>query len=319
MQEKYSASEWATMEGGHSLDTPKEEPFSFIKNIHEARMLRDEKNARVLTYTDCCERLYLSLLCLELMRHYPKYSSIVRRYASTTTNKNNYSMFRMFSTDLHNFIYYIDGDDEALDKLKDPAAAKTLRAKTHLPTNALNRYLSQLANNTQPTGVSELFLKLERELHIRNSEYKSIRRLVTNIQTVTIIERETFTTRLLFAVRAKLRSSDLISDFEKFVKDKDLETKRVKDDEPTVSVADYVPDSSLPSSRLALQYYRLLVGSNNAVAAKRFLDLAKEGRSIPASFVPGYMPIITMVDDMVEAGPTYVQALKVLHARAAKK
>jgi|TARA_B110000263_G_C15297170_1_gene506121 hypothetical protein len=315
MQEKYSASEWATMEGGHSLDTPKEEPFSFIKNIHEARMLRDEKNARVLTYTDCCERLYLSLLCLELMRHYPKYSSIVRRYATTTTNKNNYSMFRMFSTDLHNFIYYVDGDEEALDKLKDPDAAKALRTKIHLPTNALNRYLSQLSHNTEPTSVSELFLKLERELQIRSSDYKSIRRLVTNIKTVSIIERQTFTTRLLFAVRAKLRSSDLISDFEKFVKDKNLETKGVKDTEPTISVV----DKNLASSRAALQYYRLLVGSNNAVAAKRFLDLANAGRSIPSTFLAGYMPIITMIDDMVTAGPEFVQALKVLHNRAKKR
>tara|TARA_Y200000002_G_C22665465_1_gene657795 strand:+ start:1169 stop:2116 length:948 start_codon:yes stop_codon:yes gene_type:complete len=312
MEKKYSATEWATMEGGHSLDTPKEAPFSFIKDIHEARMLRDEKNARVLTYTDCCERLYLSLLCLELMRHYPKYSNFVKRYATTTTNKNNYNIFRMFSTDVHNFIYYIVGDDEALDKLKDPAAAKILRDKTHLSAMGLNRYLTQLAFNTEPKGVSELFIKLERELNIKNSDYKSIRRLVTNIQTVTKIERETFTTRLLFAVRAKLRSSDLISEFEKFVKDKGLETKGVKDPEPTVSVPD------LASSTGALQYYRLLVGSGNLMQAKRFLDVAQAGQSIPSTFVNGYMPIIKMVDDVVAAGPTYVQALRVLHNRAKK-
>ena len=287
--------------------------MEFIKQeVYEARMLRDENNARVLTYTDCCERLYLSLLCLELMRHYPKYSSIVKSYAARTTNKNNYSMFRMFSTDLHNFIYMVTGDDDAMDKLKDPKAAKIIRAKTTLPTNALNRYLSQLANNTQPSSVSELFIKLERNLQIKNSEYKSIRRLITNIQTVSTIERQTFTTRLVFAVRAKLRSSDLISDFEKFVKDKELETKGVKDNEPTVSVPDLVPTT------LGLQYYRLLVGPGKIMQAKRFLDAVQAKQSVPNTFVDGYLPIIKMIDDIVGAGPTYVQNLRVLAQRAKK-
>jgi|TARA_R110000851_G_scaffold327296_1_gene496636 hypothetical protein len=313
MQEKYSASEWATMEGGHSLDTPKEDaPFSFIKDIHEARMLRDDKNARVLTYTDCCERLYLSLLCLEMMRHYPKYNTFVKTYAKTTTNKNNYNIFRMFSTDVHNFIYFVVGDDDAMDKLKDPGAAKLIRTKTQLSTMALNRYLSQLAHNTEPTGVSQLFIKVERELNIKNSEYKSIRRLVTNIQGVSNIERGTFTTRLLYAVRAKLRASDLISDFEKFVKDKGLETKDVKDNEPTVSVPDLVPTT------LGLQYYRLLVGPGKIMQAKRFLDAVQAKQSVPNTFVDGYLPIIKMIDDIVGAGPTYVQNLRVLAQRAKK-
>lgn len=169
--------------------------MEFIKDIHEAKMLRDDKNARVLTYTDCCERLYLSLLCLEMMRHYPKYNAFVKRYAATTTNKNNYNIFRMFSTDVHNFIYFVVGDEDALDKLKDPKAAKLLRTKTHLSTMALNRYLSQLANNTEPKGVSKLFIKLESELNIKDPGYKNIRRLVTNIQGVSNIERSNFTTR----------------------------------------------------------------------------------------------------------------------------
>ena len=56
--------------------------MEFLKEeIYEARMLRDDGNARLLTYTDCCQRLYLVLLCLELMRHFPKYSDVVKRYA----------------------------------------------------------------------------------------------------------------------------------------------------------------------------------------------------------------------------------------------
>ena len=48
---------------------PKEE-------IYEARMLRDDNNARVLTYTDCCPTTILDTPCPEQMRHFPKYSTI---------------------------------------------------------------------------------------------------------------------------------------------------------------------------------------------------------------------------------------------------
>ena len=55
--------------------------MEFIKDINEARMTRDSSNARVLTYTDCCERLYLSMLVLEMLRKYTMISNNVRVYA----------------------------------------------------------------------------------------------------------------------------------------------------------------------------------------------------------------------------------------------
>jgi hypothetical protein len=35
MTEKFTAAQWAVMDGGHEMTTTKEEPFSFIKDIHE--------------------------------------------------------------------------------------------------------------------------------------------------------------------------------------------------------------------------------------------------------------------------------------------
>ena len=53
-----------------------EEPaFSFIKDLHESRMTKDNGSSRKLTYSDCCERLYLTLLKLKKIRQIPKYSS----------------------------------------------------------------------------------------------------------------------------------------------------------------------------------------------------------------------------------------------------
>jgi hypothetical protein len=69
--------------------------------------------------------------------------------------------------------------------------------------------------------------------------------------------------------------------------------------------------------RVAL--YGYLVGLENAMKATKFVELAEEGKSVPSTFVEGYMPIIEMVEDIVNSGTAYIQQLKLLHKRAKNK
>jgi hypothetical protein len=285
--------------------------MDFIKGLYEARMLRDENNAKVLTYTDCCERLYLSLLMLEFMRYYPQTRNFVKSYASIT-KKNDYKNFRLHSTDLYNLIYFVDGDEEAMNKLKDPEAAKKTRAQVFLPLVSLNRYLTQLSNDSQPIGVSETLTKLESNLKITNSDYKNIRRVILNIRGVSEKEKSQAATKLLLAARAKLRNSDLIDDYEKLIASKDLESNKVQDNEPKVSVPDLTPSST------KLLYYQYIVGKENIALTRLFMQMARDGKSIPPQYVKGYLPAIKMLDDIVSAGPAYISALRALHQRAKK-
>jgi len=62
-----------------------------------------------------------------------------------------------------------------------------------------------------------------------------------------------------------------------------------------------------------------LVGIENALKAKRAAEEAAAGRPIPRQFVKGYQPIFDMIDDIVEAGPSFVNQLRVLHKRAVDK
>lgn len=62
--------------------------------------------------------------------------------------------------------------------------------------------------------------------------------------------------------------------------------------------------------------YRLIVGTENLMLTKKFLELAEKEKSIPSSLVKGYKPAIDMIDEIVQAGPAYVQLLKALHNRA---
>jgi hypothetical protein len=69
--------------------------------------------------------------------------------------------------------------------------------------------------------------------------------------------------------------------------------------------------------RVAL--YGYLVGLENAMRATKFVELAEQGRSVPSTLVEGYMPIIEMVEDIVNGGTAYIQQLKLLHKRAKNK
>jgi hypothetical protein len=51
---------------------------------------------------------------------------------------------------------------------------------------------------------------------------------------------------------------------------------------------------------------------------KKFLELALNGKSVPSTMVKGYLPALKMLDDIVTAGPGYVQMLRLLHQRAKK-
>jgi len=287
--------------------------MDFIQEIHEARLTRNDQNIRVLTYTDCCERLYLSLLILELLRKFPTSANAAKQYAQNTGKYAGFNMFRMSGTDLYNFIYFVNGDEKAINKLKDPGAAAQMRRRTTLPTMVVNRYLAKLANGTNITDSAQMLISVENSLSISNQEYKQVRRNITNLSSLSTALVKKTVTRLVIAARAKLRISDIIDDLEKLTVLKDLETSSVIDTEPTVSVAD-IPTDALSD----VANYKFLVGNSNLVMARKVVQLATQGVSIPGSFVKGYLPIIKMVHDIVRAGPAYINQLRVLHKRAQK-
>ena len=286
--------------------------MDFIKDLHEARMTKDNGSSRKLTYTDCGERAYLTLLALETMRQYPDFKGYVERYCKKTAGFERYKFYRIMGTDLYNFLYFLVGDDSAQDKLKDPASAKKMKKTTFIPIADVNRYIQYVSQGRSPQQISNMLMKFESGLNITNTDYKAIRRNLVNFRKLTKAEKRLLSTRLIFAVRAKLRSSDIIEDFEKFAAVKDLEKASVVDPEPTVST----PDLATRTGDLAL--YRYLVGDRNLALTKKFLDQAKNGKAASANMVQAYLPAIQMIDDIVQGGPAYVQQLRSLQKRSKK-
>jgi hypothetical protein len=155
-------------------------------------------------------------------------------------------------------------------------------------------------------------MKIEDGLRINNPAYRAIRRGLPKYDSLPGSEKKKLVTKLLYAVRAKLRSSDIIDDLEKLAAQKNLEVGTVVDTEYAVSIPDITTAGS------ALSNYRFLVGTKNIGMVKRFLDFVRRGDSIPRDVLKSYLPIIQMVDNIVKGGPAFIQQLKLLEKRAKK-
>lgn len=292
--------------------TESTQPLSFIREIHESRFTRNSQNVARLSFTDCCERIYLTILVLEMMRHSKSSKVWIAKYANQTRGFEDFKVFRLNGTDLYNFMYLILSKD-GYKKLKDPDSAQKMLDGISIPRRELNQYLVDLAKSQGPSRITSLLLKLETGLNITNPDYKNIRRTLNDWPSLKLRDKQIAATKLLYAVRAKLRATDVVDDFSRWVQLTNAETYDVVDTEPTVSV----PDISLSSQDISL--YRYLVGSGNLAMLEQFLKHAKDGRSISAPMVKAYQPIIQLIDDIVQGGPGMVTNLKTLRSRAQKR
>ena len=285
--------------------------MDFIKELHEARLTRQGGAIKSLTYTDCCERAYLTMLILEVLRRFPNTAPYAHGYGKKTADRDNYKHFRMSGTDLYNFVYFIVGDKEALDKLKDPGAATVMRKQVQFPLMAFNRYVTNLSSGRTSTATDQqTFINIETALKITNSDYKGIRRNVFSFSSISTSSKKALVTRLLLAARAKLRNSDIIQYLEELSAERNLEVYKVIDPEPKVSI----PDIAVTGADMA--GYLRLVGSKNLMLTKKFLELAKDGKSIPANVLQAYMPAIIILDNIAKGGTGFVNALRALENRA---
>ena len=88
--------------------------MEFIKDMHESRMTRSTGTLKSLTYTDCRERLYLSVLILEALYQYAYFRRTASEYARRTTGYDTFKAYRMSGTDLYNFAYFVNKLDKNL-------------------------------------------------------------------------------------------------------------------------------------------------------------------------------------------------------------
>jgi hypothetical protein len=190
MEQKYTAKQWALIEGGHCIDeSPK---FGFIGDLNESRMYRTRKQLETSDLGDVADFAFLNLLSMHILNNDEETQSLARAYAKRTVENNQFKNYKQSGTDLY----------QALHKLTNNSQVK-------LPEEELKTYLRQVAKGKPTPQARGMFMKLERALKIQETNYKSLRRLGVDWAKLTHNQRRLVNTRLLQYYRTNAIRSEL--------------------------------------------------------------------------------------------------------------
>lgn len=184
--------------------------MQFMKEISEARMIRNSGDLKQTTYADTCENLYLTVLTLEFLSRFKSTKGLAINYAKQTAAYTNYNEFRISGTDLYNMIYLVDSSAENIEE-KFGKDAASLRKQIHLPTMGLNRWL--LSIDGSGSREAAFLIRLEQALKVYNSDYKELRRYLDS-KTLSNADIARIKTKILYYFRSKMRMSDLLPSLE---------------------------------------------------------------------------------------------------------
>ena len=277
---------------------------TFLQYIAEGRVVRRPGDLQRYTYQEICEKVYLSFLALSLLKNFEQTRGWVKQYAAQTLTYGDFDKVRMTGNDLTNMLAVVDGEQRIIDKLANKGQAMALRQRTNVPTMAVKRYLRTFKDDYT------FLTQLERALSIANNDYRNLRRTIADFVSISSSAKKVTVTRLLQALRAKLRGTEITKKVEEFSQKQKFELDGVIDAETKPIATGMSADQ--------LNAYRMLVGPENIRRAKIAVELAKQGKGIPAPVASSYLPIMKMIDDIANGGFTYVRLLQSIHARAKK-
>jgi hypothetical protein len=167
----------------------------FIQELVEARLYKGESTLKGKTAKEISAIVFLMIMTLEIMRHEsPNYA---RKYVENSLQFGNFDSMRSSMTDFGNLVAVLSNQDDYDDTIKADFGI-------NIPFLQLKRYLTDIRNGAKTSSMDKsFFLKLEDFLKVSEGLHKTIRRHVTNWDTlkdneknnvVEIIKRE-FNTR----------------------------------------------------------------------------------------------------------------------------
>ena len=146
----------------------------FLKYVSEARIVRRQSDLQRYTFQEITERIYLSFLTLSLLKNFNQTAGFVKTYATQTLSYGNFDQVRGRANDLHNMLAIVAGDPAIVQKLANKNAAMALRQRQSVPVLAIRRYLRDFKNDYS------FLSQLETALSVSNSDYKNLRRAISD-------------------------------------------------------------------------------------------------------------------------------------------
>jgi hypothetical protein len=237
-------------------------------NITESRLLPNLSRLSRYSARDVADLAFCYMLALHMCRQEFETAPWVRSYAQLTQDAHDWSHTNLNKTDLHQFLNVLIAQPHNwLSYMKDSDASALLLHEIHVHADVMHRFLTNLhALNFDPELSGRLLMQLERDLKITTSNYKSMRRIMSDwhLDHVDTEAKRLVMTRLLQALRAKAMGGDVISKLERLSRERKWEITHACDPE-TGRNCDGTGSATTPKKPSLLK--QLAVGAGLGVGA----------------------------------------------------
>ena len=205
--------------------------LEFINELCESRLIRQKKQINRYTAKDAADLVFLYACMLTILKNEFKYAPVASQYAKKTLMFNNFNVFRINGTDMYILLTGLLGTDDTSDLFADQEASKLFLAGLRLNETQLKTWLRITAKGQANKNFDAQFLfRLEKQLKVDNSQYKSARRLASDWVNLKHGQKTLVITRIIQALRARAVRSELMPVMIKLAKEKKyVPVKPVKD------------------------------------------------------------------------------------------
>lgn len=213
MTDKYTASEWALIEGGHEFQ-PEQKGLSFMQELGEARMFKTRQQISKEGGEQLTNHLYANLLSLYVMSQDYDYAPTASSYAANTTRMGGFNRPSPSGSDLYQTIH----------SLKNPQYFSGPKDAMHLNNINVNevqikRFLQKIkTGKVSSNDAAPFFMKLERDLKIDDPKLRATRRLAQDWDKLSTSQRQLAGNHLNKYFRSNALRSDLAPIFGNFAK-----------------------------------------------------------------------------------------------------
>lgn len=236
--------------------------------ISESRLLPNLSRVSRYSARDVADLAFCYMLALHMCRQEFETAPWCRQYAQRTLDANDWHTTNLNKTDLHQLLNVLIGQSHAwVSYMKNAHASELLLQEIHVDPHVVERFLHNLQHVTfDPELSGRLLLQMERGLKIQTSNYKSMRRILSDwhLDHVDTEAQSLVTTRLLQMLRAKALGGDVITKVEELSKARNWEITHACDPE-TGRNCDAIT-TSVPAKRPSL-IKQLAIGAGLGVGA----------------------------------------------------
>lgn len=201
------------------------------EKVDESSVIRSLDQLGKYTARDIADFAFLHFLILFLLQNDFEGALTSKGQATRTLQfGGRFNRFTLIGTDLYMYLHILLGGTR--DRLKKNPANELFWRQLVLSEREIKNALTDMAAGRRISSSEFRFLqKIEQELKIDNSNYRSCRRLIASWNDITTNDQRLVVTRLLQALRSRCPQSDLMIPLQDYARRKQLELKQVNNPE----------------------------------------------------------------------------------------